>query len=175
MAGKNEVPERLINYNIYGERNTLYGTATVELPEIEAMSETVTGAGIAGEIESPTLGHFGAMATTISWRTIERAAVELAAPGAHMVEIRGAQQVYDSASGAYNSVPVKVAMKIANKTFSLGSFEPGATTDTEQEFEVLYIKMWIGGKEVLEIDKLAYIAKFNGVDVLAKVRKDLGM
>lgn len=175
MSGKNEIPERLINYSIYSEAGTKYGTATVELPSLEAMSETVTGAGIAGEIESPTLGHYGAMPSTISWRTIEQAAVELSEPGAHMVVIRGAQQVYDSASGTYNSVPVKVTMKIVNKTFSLGSFEPGATTDTEQEFEVLYIKMWINGKEVVEIDKLGFIAKFNGKDALAKVRKDLGM
>lgn len=175
MAGKNNIPERLINYNVYGDGNTMYGVATVDLPEIEVMSETVTGAGLAGEVESPTLGQYGSMTTTLSWRTIERDAVELCAPGAHKIDVRGSQQVYDAASGTYNTVPVRVTMRIVNKTFSLGTFEPGATTDTEQEYEVLYLKMWIDGKEVVEIDKYNYIVKFNGKDVLAGVRKDLGL
>ena len=78
--GQNQVPERLINFNVYdGESKALMGIATVDLPEIEAMSDTVSGAGIAGEVESPILGHFGSMTTTFTWRTIEKAAIALAA------------------------------------------------------------------------------------------------
>ena len=54
----NQVPEKLINFRVYLDGNNLIGVADVELPSIEAMTETVKGAGIAGEIDSPTLGHF---------------------------------------------------------------------------------------------------------------------
>lgn len=175
MAGQNKVPERLINFRVFNEGKDLLGVATVELPEIEAMSETVSGAGIAGEVESPILGHFGSMTTTFSWRTIEKAAMELAKQKWHAVDLRGSQQVHDAANGVYTTSAVRVSMRISPKTVSLGSFEPGATTDTEQEFEVSYIKLFIDGKCVLEIDKYNYVAKFGDEDMLAKVRKDLGL
>lgn len=174
MAGNN-VPERLINFRVYNDSNDLLGIATVDLPEIEAMSDTVSGAGIAGEVESPILGHYGSMTTTFSWRTIERAAVALQAQKAHAVEVRGSQQTYDSANGIYGTVPVRASMRIVPKNMSLGSFEPGAATDTETEFEVLYLKLFINNKAVREIDKYNFVSKVNGVDDLAKVREDLGL
>lgn len=173
--GTNQVPERLINFRVYNDNNDLLGIATVDLPEIEAMSDTVSGAGIAGEVESPVLGHFSSMTTSFSWRTIEPSAMTLAQQKAHSVEVRGSQQVYDAANGTYSTVPVRASMRIVPKTVTLGTFEPGATTDSEQEFEVLYIKLFVNGKEVLEIDKYNYVAKFGDQDSLASVRADLGL
>ena len=94
---------------------------------------------------------------------------------AHAVEIRGSQQVYDGTSGTYSTIPVRASMRIVPKTVSLGSFEPGSTTDTEQEFEVLYLKLFVNNKEMLEIDKYNYVAKFGTEDALAGVRSDLGL
>lgn len=173
--GTNQVPERLINFRVYNDSNDLLGIATVDLPEIEAMTDTVSGAGIAGEVESPVLGHFASMTTTFSWRTIEKAAMKLSQQKAHSVEVRGSQQVYDGANGTYGSVQIRASMRIVPKTVTLGTFEPGATTDTEQEFEVLYIKLFVADKEVLEIDKYNYVAKFGDQDALASVRADLGL
>ena len=47
MATGNKVPERLINFRVYNDGNDLLGVANVDLPSIEAMSDTVSGAGIA--------------------------------------------------------------------------------------------------------------------------------
>ena len=173
--GQNQVPERLINFRVYNDSNDLLGIATVDLPEIEAMSDTVSGAGIAGEVESPILGHYSSMTTTFTWRTIEKAAMTLSAQKAHSVDVRGSQQVYDAANGVYSTRAIRASMRITPKTVSLGSLEPGATTDTEQEFEVLYFKLFVEGKAVIEIDKYNYVAKFGDEDVLASVRKDLGL
>jgi P2 family phage contractile tail tube protein len=174
MAGNN-IPERLIGFRVYDDANDLLGIATVDLPELEAMSDTVSGAGIAGEVESPVLGHYGSMTTTFTWRTIEKAAIKLSQPKAHAVEVRGSQQVYDAANGSYNTVAVRCSMRITPKTTGLGTFETGATTDTEQEFEVLYMKLYVAGKAVAEIDKFNYIAKFGDEDSLKSVRSDLGL
>lgn len=173
--GSNKTPERLTNFRVYNDNNDLLGIATVDLPEIEAMTDTVSGAGIAGEVESPVIGHFASMTTTFTWRTVEKSAMELSKQVAHAVEVRGAQQVYDSANGTYSIVPVRASMRIVPKTISLGTFEPGATTDTEQEFEVLYLKLFVDGKEVVEIDKYNYVAKFGETDALAGVRSALGL
>ncbi len=173
--GSNAVPERLINFRVYSDSNDLLGIATVELPSIEAMTDTVSGAGIAGEVESPILGHYGSMTTTFTWRTIEKAAMKLAKIASHQVDVRGAQQVYDASNGTYTSVAVRATMKIVPKTITLGTFEPANTTDTEQEFEVLYLKLYIDGDSVIEIDKYNFIAKVGDTDTLSSVKEDLGL
>lgn len=175
MAG-NQHPERLVNFRVYNEQNDLLGIATVDLPEIEFMSDTVSGAGIAGEIESPVLGHVSAMSATFSWRTIEEAAIVLAdSTRSHHLEVRGSQQVYDSASGVYSTKAIKAVLMAKPKTISLGTFEPGATTDTEQEFAVDYFKLYVAGKVCIEIDQLGNKHEINGVNALEAVNRDLGL
>lgn len=173
--GANNIPERLVNFRVYNDSADLLGVATCELPELESMTDTVSGAGVAGEVDSPVLGHYSSMTATVTWRTIEKAAMTLAKQATHHLEFRGSQQQYDAANGEYNTVGVRCVMKVVPKNVSLGSFEPGSVTDTEHEFEVLYIKLFIGGKAVVEIDKYNYIAKFGDDDVLASVRRDLGL
>lgn len=175
MAGKNQIPERLINSRVYNDGNDLLGLANVELPEIASMVEEIAGIGIAGKVETPTLGHFEAMETKLAWNTITEAGMKLCAQKSHPIEVRGSQQVYDAASGNYETVAVRVSMKVAPKTTALGTFEPGATTGTEQTFSVTYLKVVIDGKTVAEIDPFNFVAKFGNEDLLAKVRKDLGL
>ena len=173
--GANNVPERLINFRVWNENNDLLGIATVELPSIEAMTDTVSGAGIAGEVDSPVMGHFAAMETTFTWRTIEKSALVLAKQQAHQIEVRGSQQVHNATAGKYENKGIRAVMRVVPKNISLGSFEPAATTDTETTFEVLYLKLFVGNEEVVEIDKYNYKAVFGGDDALAGVRADLGL
>ena len=175
MAGANNIPERLTGFRVYNGKNDLLGISDIELPALESMTETVTGAGIAGEIDSPTLGHYGSMTATFNWRTITDKMLELAAQKSHALDARGSIQVYDSANGEYKTIAVRLSMKGTPKNTEFGSFETGATMDASQEFEVSYLKLFFDGKEKVEIDKYNYIAKFNGNDLLASVRKDLGL
>ena len=115
------------------------------------------------------------MTATFTWRTITPELAKLANQKAHALELRGSQQVYDAALGEYSSVPVRVSLRATPKSVSLGSFEVGSTTDSETEFEVIYMKVLVNGKELIEIDKYNFIAKFDGEDKLASVRKDLGL
>ena len=175
MAGENKIIERLINFNAYDEFGTFLGVTSVDLPELEALTETTSGAGIAGEIESPLLGHYGSMTTTFKWRSLTQAAMTLSQQRAHLVDLRGSQQVYDAASGIMKSMPIRATMKIIPKTVSLGTLEPNAATDTEQEFEVLYLKLRVDKRVAIEIDKYNFKAVINGYDALASVRSDLGL
>lgn len=171
----NLIPERLINFNVYDDSNLVIGVATVDLPELSAMADTVSGAGIAGEVDSPTLGHFESMTTTINFRTITSRATKLAAQKAHDIVCRGAQQVYETATGTYIPTPVKVAMRCIPKNVSLGSLEVGAATDTSNEFEVVYIKVWVDGKARIELDKFNFKFIVDGVDQLLPVRVAMGL
>ncbi len=171
----NQIIEKLISFRVYKDAKDLIGVATVDLPEIQAMSDTVSGAGIAGEVDSPVLGHYQSMTCTLHWRSMEPEAAALAEQKAHALELRGSQQVYDAANGEYSTQPIRMVLRAIPKNFSLGSFEVGSAQEAETEFELTYLKILVSEKEVAEIDKYNYIAKFGGNDVLASVRKDLGL
>lgn len=171
----NKMAEKLINFRVYNEGQDLLGVADVDLPDIESMTDTVKGAGIAGEVDSPTLGHYAAMSCTINWRTATKAAVSLIKPKAHQIELRGAVQVYDSALGTYDTVAQKFVLKAVPKKLGLGKLDVGVTQGTSSEFEITYIKILLDGKEVFELDKYNYICKIDGEDFLAGTREALGL
>ncbi|MCC1846516.1 phage major tail tube protein, partial [Salmonella enterica subsp. enterica serovar Indiana] len=74
----------------------MIGIADAKLPSIEMMTETVSGAGIAGEIETGTLGHFKSMSVSLKWRTLTADGTNLFLSSSHQVDFRGSQQVYDA-------------------------------------------------------------------------------
>lgn len=170
-----QIPEKLINYTVYRDGIEFLGTADVQLPSLEYMTETVKGAGIAGEVDSPTLGHFGAMSTSLNWRTVSSPAVRLFAPKSHSLDFRGSLQQYDSGTGTIKPVGVKVSVKTLPKKFDTGKMDVGATMDSSSEFEVTYYKLVIDNKTVVEIDKYNFICVIDGVDYLKEVRNQLGM
>ncbi|MCC8056433.1 phage major tail tube protein [Cloacibacillus sp.] len=170
-----KIPDKNINFNIYNEDNILYGVAEVTLPDFEAMAESMSGAGIAGEAEIPVIGHFGSMGLSMKWRTVTKEASDLMAQKAHSLECRGSVQRYNAGEGKLESYPIKITTKAVPKKFGLGSLNVGKSSDSESSFEILYIKVVVDGAEVVELDKYNYIFRVNDVDYLESIRKDLGL
>ena len=56
-----------INYAIYEDANEFYGTANVQLPDLTSLTSTLSGAGIAGNVEVVVRGHMEAMSMTIAF------------------------------------------------------------------------------------------------------------
>ena len=171
----NPIPEKLINFRVYLEGTDLLGTADVTLPSLESLTETVKGAGLAGEVESPVIGHFKSMTLGLKWRVVHKEACKLAVLKAHQLEVRGAVQVMDHAAGTYTAVPTKLVVKGIPKKLALGKMDPGKLQDTETELEVTYLKLTVDGEEQIELDKYNFIYKVQGEDQLAKVRSALGL
>lgn len=169
------MPEKLVNFRVYEDGTDLLGTADVEMPNFEALTETISGAGIAGEVESPVIGHYGSQEVKINWRTVLKDNIRLMEPEGHHLDIRGAQQMYDTNEGKYKIVPIKVVIHGVPKSSELGKLEKGAPTDTSNTLECYYIKVTLDGKEVIELDKYNYICKINDKDFLDEVRKALGL
>lgn len=168
------IPTQNINFSIYDSRSKdLLGVAEVTLPNFEAMTETISGAGLAGEVDMPVLGHFGSMTVELSWRTMTADATRLSQQTAQYLDMRGSIEHYER-TGAIVTVPMKVTVITVPKSLNLGNLNVGTGSDSSNEFECSYIKVWIGGKEVVELDKFNYIYRVHGVDYLASVRRDLG-
>lgn len=169
------VPEKLINFRVYQDGHDLIGVADVTLPKLEAMTETVKGAGVAGEVDSPVIGHYNSMELELNWRTLEKPNVMLASPKGVHLDLRGAQQVYDSTKGVYMVKPVKAVIQGIPKSTELGKLDVGTTSDTKNTIEVNYLKVTINKETVLELDKYNYICNIGGTDFLTDVREALGL
>ena len=167
-------PERMITYTVYSQGVELLGTAEVELPNIEAMSDTISGAGIAGEVESPTLGHYGSSELTITWRTISKDFLSFTGGKTVDLDLRAAQQIYDAGANEKIAQPIRIATRGFVKSSSLGNAGVSITTDSSTVIEITYIAIYIDGIKVRELDKYNYIDYAGGRDWLSAVRTALG-
>jgi len=170
----NNVPEKLMNFTAYLNGDERLGTVDAELPSLEALTDTVKGAGIAGELDMPVRGHYGSMSLKLNWRTLDVPVIRLSSQKVHAIDLWGNQQIFDPSEG-YIDQSVKVSIRGVPKTTELGKFEVGAVTGSANELEVTYIKIEIGGKRILEIDKFNFIAFIDGEDVFEVARKNLGL
>lgn len=167
----NPIPERVVNYNVYDDTDRLVGVAAeVTLPNFEAMTETVSGAGIAGEFESALPGHFGSQTIEIPFRVLMDSSFSLAKNSGRPLVLRAAQQSYDVASGKTQQRPLKITIKYQSKGFDLGTLGVGAMTESTNTLEVLYIKIEENNRTMLEYDKLNFIFIVDGVDLLKEIR-----
>lgn len=169
------VPEVLSSFRLYKDGTDYLGVADVELPSLEWLTETVGGAGVAGEVESPVVGHFKSLSLKVKWRVLTQNVASLAASKAHHLEARGSIQRFDAGAGEYKSYAVKCLTKAIPKKIGLGKLEMGKKQDNDLEFECVYLKLWIEDNEVIEIDKYNFICMIDGTDYLAEVRTHLGL
>jgi P2 family phage contractile tail tube protein len=170
----NPIPEKVVNYNVYDDTDKLVGVAAeVTLPTLEAMSETVSGAGILGEYESPTPGHFGSMTTEIPFRTLLDQSFKLMKNKGRSIVLRAAQQSYDVAQGSISTRPLKITLRGIPKGLELGKLSPGTPTESKNTIEILYIKIEENGSTLLELDKLNFVYFVDGEDLLADIRSQI--
>lgn len=169
------VPEKLVSFRVYENGDDLLGVADVTLPTLQAMSETIKGAGLAGEIDSPVIGHYSSMEVQLSWRSIYKNILKLAAPRSFNFDLRGSAQVKDSENGNFVTQRIKIVVRGVPKNLELGKFDVGAATGTTTTLEVDYIKITVDNSDILELDKYNYICKIDGTDYLSEIREALGL
>ena len=171
----NAIPEILQGFEVYESGGVaVKGIVDVTLPGLEAMTETVKGAGIAGEYETSVIGHYKAMSLSLKYRTVTEFLLSLSAPKVHALDLRGGIQSKDQATATVRTIPIRVAVRCMPKKTEPGKFEPGAGMDSSNEFNCTYLKITFDGKEMVEIDPLNYICVINGKDYLEELRAALG-
>ncbi|MCM3567850.1 phage major tail tube protein [Neobacillus mesonae] len=168
----NPIPEKVVNYNVYDDTEKLVGVSgEVTLPTLEAMSETISGAGILGEFDSINPGHFGSMTIEITFRTLFQKSFSLLRNRGRSLVLRAAQQSYDVSNGQVSHRGLKVTIKYSPKGLELGKLAVGGATESKNTLEVLYLKVEENGKVLLELDKLNFVYKVDGVDELSSINK----
>ncbi|MDR0477512.1 MAG: phage major tail tube protein, partial [Desulfobulbaceae bacterium] len=157
LPSANRIPDKLINAKVYYEGSAeLLGIGNAELPSLEYITEALSGLGIAGEVETPVMGHFKDLPFKFSWHVPNKQAISLLASTTHHLEVYASIQHHDAGSGELVSEAVKVVLRGMPKKVGIGKIEPAKKMESETELSCGYIKMWIGGDEVLEIDKFNF-------------------
>lgn len=167
------IPEVIHDFNLYKDGNVLLGlTGEVSLPIFEAMTETISGAGILGEIDASVIGRFGSMTQEIPFRAINTDFLSLLNPNTPAnLTLRGAIQQLNPSTGAVSMVGVRVVLRGICKSVTPGTVKQGGPMDSSVSMELTYILIELNGKSAIELNKLAGVYKVNGQDLLAAVRK----
>lgn len=167
------LPSKLKLMNLFADGYGFGGEAkNVKLPTLKMLTEKFSGGGMAG---------------SASWRTGQvddlkleytlggLSVVALKAMG--VVEIDGLQLRFAGAyqrpdDGAVQSV--EVVVRGQQNELDMGDAEAGKDTEHKYVVDCVYYKLSIDGAELIEIDILAGIVKFNGVDQNAALRQAAG-
>lgn len=169
------IPDKVANFTCYVDGSTeLAGMVDLQLPSIEYMTETLTGAGIAGEIESITPGHTSPMTFSVNFRSLADKNLSLVKPKNYAFEAKGALQETDPKTKQIIIRNLSVEVRGYPKKVDLGKLGVAKTSDTSGEFTCEYIKVQIDGKVYTEIDKHNMVCVIDGVDYLAEIRAALG-
>jgi len=168
------IPDKLINFQVYEDGASIDAVVDVTLPTLSYMTDSMSGAGIAGEIDSPTIGHFSSLTVNINMRTLSGNNIRLHAPKAHSFDFRGSVQHFDEGSGSFISRAIRVVIVGIPKSGPLGSLSVASQMGPGNEFEVTYLQVIIDDIVEVEIDKLNLVCTIGGIDYLQDVRRNLG-
>lgn len=167
------IPEAIHDFNMYLTGNKLGGiTGEVEMPPFESMTSTVSGAGILGEYEAPTPGHFGSMEQEIPFRCINRDYFNMVDPTQPLeLTLRGAIQYAAASTQATECMGMRVVFRGKPKNVNIGTVRQRGSMDSTITLELTYVLVEMDGKSMIEIDKINPTYKVNGNDVLSKIKQ----
>lgn len=171
----NDIVQQNINYEVFVDGNRYLGTATVDLPDVQYITEEIAGAGIAGKIDVPTLSHIENFEVTLHWRSIFERPIYLLSQTSFMLSLRAAMQQYDAATGGLKVLSVRIELRALAVEANLGTLEPASNTETESKFHPDYIKILVDNQTLFEHDKFNFVHVANGNDFSAQVRAALGI
>lgn len=171
MKQKN-IPEKINLFNIYQNGNRLIGLSEeVALPEMETVTETISGPGILGEIDSATVGHFGSMEMEIPFRVLCDDIFAVMSPLTNVdLTLRSSNQE-STVDGAVTFKSMRVVVRGKIKKFTPGTVKQGAGMKASVTLELAYIMIEYDGTKMLELDKLNPKYNVGGVDILAEAIK----
>lgn len=167
------IPEAINDFNLYKSGNKLIGiTGEVSLAELSSITQSMSGTGILGSYDTAIIGFFEHISQEIPFRMIDEDALSLMNQG-EMVDLtlRAAQQSTVKSTGAIDITGMRVVFRGRAESLAIGTIKQGGQTDSSVRIGVTYLLIEIGGKKLLELDKLNGVFNVNGVDMLAKIKQ----
>lgn len=173
---KSWYPEIINNFHMYkgtsSSAEQLIGmTGEVELPQLQAMKETISGSGILGEIDVPNPGHFSAFDIEIPFCALCEDMFGLGdQTKRQMLTMRACEQSTVKSTGEAKFSGMRVVLGGKTMDYKLGKAKLGGQMDSSVTLACSYIKIEVDGKTKLELDKYNEVYIVDGKDVLATIK-----
>lgn len=169
------IPETLAGYNVY-EGDTgdkfLAQTGNMTLATLTAMTNEVTGAGIAGSYNAPAAGSYQSISQEIPLTAPTPQSFRFMNPMKRStLNIRGMVQVVDRSTGTRDRVPLRITLSGYGTAISPGTLQTGNPLGSTLTMEVTHIKIVLGNETVFEVDKLNQVCIIDGVDIFEEIRR----
>lgn len=167
-------PEVINNFRVYNDANRVMGTtAEVNIAELQAMTASVSGAGILGEYTTSVVGMFQSMSQEIPFRMIDRDFFNMLNTGeqSKIVLRSSVQQRNRETGGTLSTAAMRFVFRGHPTAAKFGTVKIGDLMNASITLELTYILVEIDGKTMLELDKLNSVYKVNGKDLLEDVMK----
>ena len=168
----------LININGAGywadNNNKFLGMATVDLPDIQYKKATLSGLGIAGSVNVPTLG-IEPLEATIHFTAPTPDVYKLSKPKTHRIEIRSSVRHPNTATHEYRPVQDRYVLVMEPTGLKLGSIKTAEEQGLEIPITLYSLTGYHGEERILMLDPLNMIWEVDGEDCLKEVREQLGI
>lgn len=167
-------PEVINNFNVYNDANRVVGTTgEMNLADIQAITATVSGAGLLGEYNTAVIGMFQSMSQEIPFRMVDKDFFGMLNTGeqSKIVLRSSVQQRNRETGGTLSTQAMRIVYRGHPTAAKFGTVKQGDMMNAAITLELTYILVEIGGTVMLELDKLNSIYKVNGKDLLADIRK----
>jgi len=167
-----QIPRVLKNFSLFVDGRGLAGTiSTLTLPTLTTKMEEFRGGGM----DAPVDIDMGMEKLETSFELFDYeenvlSLYGLAEGAATQVTARGALRRDGEAA-----VPMVVNMTGVIKEMDPGDWVSGDQTSMTCSMSLRYLKITIGGREVVEIDKVNMIRRINGADQLESIRNAIGV
>jgi len=167
------LPSNLKNFNLYNDGNSLMGIADeVTLPKLSRKTEEYQAAGMPFPVDLDISND----KIEIDWScqgfvadvVKQYGAVKV---GANLLRFSGAYQREDTG----DVQAVEIVVRGRHKEIDFGSAKVGDKTQTKIKTSCSYYKLTVDNAVLIEIDALSMIFIVNGVDMMEKQRKAIGL
>lgn len=170
------IPDKINNFNAYlgdaSTANRLIGvTDEVTLPNFEFTSETLSLAGMPGEIDSPTPGQLKSVTMEIPFSNIAKTTLVLAADDSLAIILRSAQDFIDPENYKKIQMNRTITVRGLTKAIDYGKLKKGGYGDAKITKEVIYYKDVINDEVVTEIDKFNGRVIIGGADLTGDINQ----
>ncbi len=167
-------PEAYIDFEVYENGKNFLGISKATLPNLSFITQQINGSAILGNIDVPLIGQVEAMELTLNFRSATDAAVSLMSPKKHNIDLRVAEQYWDTASSGKTIQADKYVMVVEPKSTNPGNVATASAADTSGTYSVYYYAGYKNGKKLWEVDQFNGICNIGGTDYAKAVRKALG-
>jgi P2 family phage contractile tail tube protein len=169
------IPNQVNNYSVWHNGWRFIGMATIVLPNLANLTDTLKGSAYGGETAYPVQAHYADWEVTFNFHTISRESLELMRQDAGLYECLAGIQYQETSTHALQIGRWRFSMICLPKGVNLGTLEVGVKENVAVVCGCTYIKGVYNGEVVFEKDKVNMVDDVLHTDYAQPIRSAIGI